>query len=150
MNLTPKQDNFCRLYIELGNASEAYRQAYDADDMNQNTVNKNASVLLENPKVATRLEQIRSEHMKRHNLTVGDLLKELEEARQAALGAENPQSSAAVAATMGKAKLLGLDKQVIDHQSSDGSMSPAKPAKDLTDEELAAELEKLGEKPANT
>ena len=55
----------------------------------------------------------------------------------------------AVAATMGKAKLLGLDKQVIDHQSSDGSMSPAKPAKDLTDEELAAELEKLGEKPAH-
>ena len=123
MNLTPKQDNFCRLYIELGNASEAYRQAYDAEDMNQNTVNKNASVLLENPKIATRLNQIRSEHMKRHNLTVGDLLKELEEARQAALGAENPQSSAAVAATMGKAKLLGLDKQVIDHQSSDGSMS---------------------------
>ena len=150
MNLTPKQDNFCRLYIELGNASEAYRQAYDADDMNQNTVNKNASVLLENPKIATRLNQIRSEHMKRHNLTVGDLLKELEEARQAALGAENPQSSAAVAATMGKAKLLGLDKQVIDHQSSDGSMSPAKPAKDLTDEELAAELEKLGEKPAHS
>lgn len=123
MNLTPKQDNFCRLYIELGNASEAYRQAYDAEDMNQNTVNKNASVLLENPKVATRLEQIRSEHMRRHNLTVGDLLKELEEARQAALGAENPQSSAAVSATMGKAKILGLDKQVIDHQSSDGSMS---------------------------
>ena len=150
MNLTPKQDNFCRLYIELGNASEAYRQAYDADDMNQNTVNKNASVLLENPKISTRLNQIRSEHMKRHNLTVGDLLKELEEARQAALGAENPQSSAAVAATMGKAKLLGLDKQVIDHQSSDGSMSPAKPAKDMTDEELAAELEKLGEKPAHS
>ena len=41
------------------------------------------------------------------------------------------------------------EKQVIDHTSSDGSMSPAKPAKDLTDEELAAELEKLGEKPAH-
>ena len=41
------------------------------------------------------------------------------------------------------------EKQVIDHQSSDGSMSPAKPAKDLTDAELAAELEKLGEKPAH-
>lgn len=61
--------------------------------------------------------------MRRHDLTVGDLLAELEEARQAALGAENPQSSAAVAATMGKAKILGLDKQVIDHKSSDGSMS---------------------------
>lgn len=59
--------------------------------------------------------------MRRHDLTVGDLLAELEEARQAALGAENPQSSAAVAATMGKAKILGLDKQIIDHRSSDGS-----------------------------
>lgn len=149
MGLTPKQEKFCLLYIELGNASEAYRQSYDAEDMNQNTVNKNASVLLENPKVATRLDAIRSEHMRRHDLTVGDLLAELEEARQAALGAENPQSSAAVAATMGKAKILGLDKQIIDHRSSDGSMSPAKPAKDLTDEELATELEKLGAKPAN-
>jgi len=42
------------------------------------------------------------------------------------------------------------ETQVIDNQSSDGSMSPVKPAKDLTDEELAAELEKLGEKPAHS
>jgi len=123
-NLTPKQESFCLLYIELGNASEAYRRSYDAEDMNQNTVNKNASVLLENTKIATRLDQIRKDHMRRHNLTVGDLLAELEEARQAALGAENPQSGAAVSATMGKAKLLGLDKQIIDHTSSDGSMTP--------------------------
>lgn len=123
MNLTPKQDNFCRLYIELGNASEAYRQAYDAEDSNDNVVSVNASRLLNDTKISLRLKQIRDEHMRRHSLTVGDLLAELEEARQAALGAENPQSSAAVAATMGKAKILGMDKQVIDHQSSDGSMS---------------------------
>lgn len=122
-NLTPKQDNFCRLYIELGNASEAYRQAYDAEDSNDNVVGVEANRLLDNPKIALKLKQIRDEHMRRHNLTVGDLLAELEEARQAALGAENPQSSAAVSATMGKAKILGMDKQVIDHQSSDGSMS---------------------------
>lgn len=35
------------------------------------------------------------------------------------------------------------DKQEIDHQSSDGSMSP-KQTKDLTDEELEAELAKYG------
>ena len=27
--LTPKQESFCLAYIETGNASEAYRQAYD-------------------------------------------------------------------------------------------------------------------------
>ena len=36
----------------------------------------------------------------------------------------NAQSSAAVAATMGKAKLVGLDKQIVDHTSSDGTMTP--------------------------
>lgn len=122
--LTPKQESFCQKYIELGNASEAYRQSYDADSMNENTVNRSAKELLDNPKITTRVNQIKREHKKRHNMTIDDLLLELEEARQAALGAENPQSSAAVAATMGKAKILGLDKQVIDHQSSDGSMKP--------------------------
>ena len=125
--LTPKQESFCQKYIELGNASEAYRQSYDADDMNTNTVNRKAKELLDNGKITARVEQIKREHKKRHNMTIDDLLLELEEARQAALGAENPQSSAAVAATMGKAKILGLDKQVIDHTSSDGSMSPPQP-----------------------
>ena len=141
--LTPKQESFCQKYIELGNASEAYRQSYDADSMNENTVNRSAKELLDNPKITTRVNQIKREHKKRHNMTIDDLLLELEEARQAALGAENPQSSAAVAATMGKAKILGLDKQVIDHTSSDGSMSPPQPltpesakaiSKDLDDE----------------
>lgn len=141
--LTPKQESFCQKYIELGNASEAYRQSYDADDMNTNTVNRKAKELLDNGKITARVEQIKREHKKRHNMTVDDLLLELEEARQAALGAENPQSSAAVAATMGKAKILGLDKQVIDHTSSDGSMSPPQPlspeAAKAIDEELEDE-----------
>lgn len=110
LKLTPKQENFCQLFIELGNASEAYRQAYDADSMNENTVNREAKRLLDNPKIATRLELIRKEHQTRHNLTVDDLLQELEEARKAAFEGDRVQVSAAVAATMGKAKLLGLDK----------------------------------------
>ena len=63
---------------------------------------------------------MKSGHAKRHELTIDDLVAELEEARTAALGAENPQSSAAVSATMGKAKLLGLvvDKQ--EHTGADG------------------------------
>ena len=37
--MTPKQEKFCQLYVELGNASEAYRQAYDASKMHAPTVN---------------------------------------------------------------------------------------------------------------
>lgn len=120
--LTPKQEKFCIVYLETGNASEAYRQSYDAENMSQNALNREASVMLDNPKIAQRLEQLRAPIIKKAQLTVEDLLRELEEARQLAIQTEAP--APAVSATMGKAKLLGLDKQVIDHQSSDGSMSP--------------------------
>lgn len=125
MKLTPKQESFCLAYLETGNASEAYRTSYDASKMKPESINVNASKLLADAKITLRLAELRQPIMQRHNVTVDSLVLELEEARQAALSAETPQSSAAVAATMGKAKLCGLDKQVIDLMSSDGSMSPA-------------------------
>lgn len=127
MSLTPKQEGFCTSYIETGNASEAYRLNYDASGMGKNALHVAASKLLDNPKVALRLAELRSVSAKRHAITVDDLIRELEEARAIALSAETPQTSAAVGATMGKAKLLGMDKQVIDHMSSDGSMRPVAP-----------------------
>ena len=47
-------------------------------------------------------------------------IRELEEARTAALTAESPQSSAAVAATMGKAKVLGMlvDKSEVKNEGN--------------------------------
>lgn len=140
LNLTPKQESFCQLYIELGNASEAYRQSYDADSMNENTVHRNASALMDNNKIATRLNQIRKEHSMRHNITVDTLLLELEEARKTALDAsklEKLQVAAAVSATMGKAKLLGLDKKIIDITTNGESINKtALDASKLTDEQL--------------
>ncbi|EAS1798047.1 terminase small subunit [Salmonella enterica] len=121
--LTIKQEAFCQAYIETGNASEAYRTAYAADKMKPEAVHVQACKLQDNPKIALRIKELRGEIKQRHNVTVDSLLAELEEARQKALSAEAPQSSAAVAATMGKAKLVGLDKQIIDHTSSDGTMA---------------------------
>ena len=112
--LTPKQENFCLAYIETGNASEAYRSAYDAENMKAETIHVKASELLSSDKVSVRVKELRDKAAKRNQITVDDLIRELEEARIAALTAETPQSSAATAATMGKAKLLGLDKQIIE------------------------------------
>lgn len=123
MNMTPKQIAFCQAYLETGDASEAWRRSYDASKSNKNSVNRRGHEMLQHSKVIAYLAEERAHIMARHRITVDDLLRELEEARAAALGADTVQSSAAVSATMSKAKLLGLDKQIIDHQSSDGSMS---------------------------
>ena len=145
MALTIKQEKFCMVYIETGNASEAYRQAYNCENMKEASINVNACKLLTDAKIAPRIKELKSGHVKRHELTIDDLVAELEEARTAALGAENPQSSAAVSATMGKAKLLGLlvDKQ--EHTGANGTaLIPS--AKQMTTDELKAELEALGVK----
>ena len=114
--LTEKQERFAQAFIECGeNATLAYRQSYTVDSMKPETVNRKAHDVARNGKVLARIEMLREQLAKRHNVTVDSLVAELEESRQRALNAETPQTSAAVAATMGKAKLMGLDKQVLEH-----------------------------------
>ncbi|HHW7520489.1 TPA: terminase small subunit [Mannheimia haemolytica] len=138
IELTPKQEAFCLAYIETGNASEAYRQAYETEEMKSETVHRKAKELMDNGKITARIEELKAEHAERHKLTVDDLLKELEEARILAREKENP--NAMTQATMGKAKLLGLDKQVIDHTSSDDSLKPQIQLTEGEFREIALEL----------
>lgn len=94
--MTPKQEQFARLYVETGNASEAYRQAYNTDNMKPETVTNEAYKLLQAPDISAMVDGLKAEARQRHAVTVDDLLHELERARAAALAAPTPQSSAAV------------------------------------------------------
>lgn len=134
--LTEKQEKFCQVYIETGNASEAYRKAYNAEKMKTETVNTKAFELLRNGKITDRVNELKERHAKRHDCTVDDLLAELEEARKIALQAETPQTSAAISATLGKAKLLGLDKKLIEHSGSIATL-------DLTNQLTENQLENI-------
>ena len=112
--VTEQQEKFAQAFVETGNASESYRRSYNSGKMAPATINSKASELLDNGAVTARIASLRQVHTKRHNVTVDSLIAELEEARIAALTADTVQASAATAATMGKAKLLGLDKQLIE------------------------------------
>ena len=114
--LTEKQELFAQKFIQCNeNATEAYRQSYGVGNMKPETVNRRGHDVAHNSKVLARIDHLRAEIAKRHNVTVDTLIKELDDARKCALAAETPQTSAAVAATMGKAKLMGLDKQILEH-----------------------------------
>jgi phage terminase small subunit len=106
--MTIKQELFAQAYIETGNASEAYKRAYNTQ-ANANTINRKASQLLKHPEVIKLLADLQAIHRQRHTITIDHILQELEQSRLLAL--ENIQCSAAISATMGKAKLLGLDKK---------------------------------------
>ena len=116
---TEKMELFCLAYIETGNASEAYRRSYNTANMADKTAQREGYNLLQNPLVQARIEELRTKVMERHEITVDTLLAELEEARL--LGKETGKASAMVTASMGKAKLLGLDKQIVELTGKNGA-----------------------------
>lgn len=148
-DMTPKQEQFARLYVETGNASEAYRQIYNTDNMKPETVTNEAYKLLQNPDITAMVDGLKEEARQRHAVTVGDLLHELEQARAAALAAPTPQSSAAVSATMGKAKMLGLlvDKAEIKAEAEISQVKQEEYTPPLTGDEMQQVMEAFLNKP---
>lgn len=116
--LTVKQDNFALKYVESGNASLAYRHAYDAKDMLPGSVWREASLLLKHPKVAQRIAELRAEAKEMLMVSLASVTEELELARSLAMETEQP--SAAVSASMGKAKLHGLITDKSEVAGKDG------------------------------
>jgi phage terminase small subunit len=58
MALTPKQEAFCLAYLKTGNASEAYRQAYNAANMKPETINNKASALIKKGEIGARITEL--------------------------------------------------------------------------------------------
>lgn len=90
----------------------------------------NASRLTRNDKVLTRISELQGRAAKRAEVTVQTIAEELEEARKLAIAEK--QSSAAVAASMGKAKLFGLIVEKHKHSGTIGTYDLSR----LSDDEL--------------
>jgi len=60
VDLTPKQEKFANLYVELGNAAEAYRRAYSSKAKPE-TLYPRASNLLASAKVSARVRELRKQ-----------------------------------------------------------------------------------------
>ena len=149
--MTPKQAAFVSEYMVDHNGTQAAIRA----GYSKRTARQQAVELLASGEVQQAIKVAETAAQQRNAITVDDLLSELEDARQ--LAKMEGQASAMVSATMAKAKMLGFDKP--QQQPSEAIQNiriirptrielVAPPAKDLTDEELAAELAKLGEHPS--
>ena len=110
-----KHEKFCQVWHECGNKSEAYRDSHpNSVKWKDATIHNKASELSKRGEIAARLEQLQKDGLDAHGVTMGSLIKELETCREIALACDNPQTSAAINAIMGKAKLVGLDKVIIE------------------------------------
>lgn len=110
-------DDYCQAWISNGNKqADAWRVAYPNSQVSGKGAQEKASKMHKMGKVQARIADLTVKAAEiaeeTHGVTVNSLLNELEEARE--LGKANAQTSACVAATMGKAKLCGLDVQKLE------------------------------------
>ena len=100
--MSPKQQRFAEEYVIDHNATQAAIRA----GYSPKTAYSQGQRLLKNVEVAEAVRAKEVRLSRKIEVTVAFLTEELEEARVLAM--ENGQASAAVQATMGKAKLHGL------------------------------------------
>ena len=125
MPLTPKQEKFVQVWHATGNKSEAYRQAYNCENMSEATINNKAYALSLEGEITARFAEHQKAAQKRNNVTVDTVSQMYFKAWKLAEEIKNP--AAMVSAASGMAKLHGLnapDKQHVDHSSTDGTMRP--------------------------
>ncbi len=131
--LTAKQAAFVSAYCS--NGSNATQAAITAG-YSKKTAKVTGCENLTKPNVARSIKEHTDKTSKRNEITVDSLIKELEEARVIALGLANPQTSAAINATMGKAKLTGLDqpegREGKEAQALDITFKVSEPIKEIT------------------
>ena len=111
MALTVRQEKFVNRYLECGNASEAYRYAYDCSKMKDKTVWEKASTMLSKDKVKARVDQLQAELQKVSDITKERILTELEAI---------------------------LDARITDYLEFDGRVIRFKDFKTLTDKQVKA------------
>lgn len=127
--LTAKQEKFAREVVKCGNQSEAYRKSYNVGKNTKiSTVNVKASQLMAKDKIRIRVEELQAKANERCIVTVESLTAELEEAR--AMAMKEGQAAAMTGASMGKARLHGLDVRKIDMNVSDNLADRVKAARD--------------------
>lgn len=128
--LTPKQEAFVLAYLETGNASEAYRRAYDCNGSSEAAINVNASKLLKNAKVALRLQVLQERSAKTATLSRAWVLEKLMRNVDKAIELEDVNGSNKALELLGKTDELQMfvERQNVTsdnrHHHSAESVSP--------------------------
>lgn len=70
-------EKFCQKYLETGNATEAYRLAFDTKETSsRNSFKVNAYRYMKDPRVCARIVQLEELHLERHKVTIDRVFAE--------------------------------------------------------------------------
>mgnify|MGYP001603918246 CR=1 FL=1 len=136
MKLSNQQEHFCQEYVKDSNATRSYKTAYNVNpETKDSSVWVNASKLLSNTKVTLRLSELKKALADKQLWTREMSVKTL---AKIAIKKENKPAEI-VSAVKELNAMHGYNAPTkLDHQSSDGSMTPKETNSDLITEALKA------------
>ena len=82
MALTPKQEKFAQGLFRKLSQAQAYREAYDAENMSNETIYNEASELAKNPEISMRVDQLNAEVAAMNMLSESYVIQNLMELQQ--------------------------------------------------------------------
>jgi len=106
MGLTPKQEKFCQGIVKGLSQADAYRDAYNCENMSDEAIYVNACKLAKDTNIMLRVDELRRTVTQEIKFTVADALKEFNEAQENLRLQNNWVGFGKI--TTEKAKLLGL------------------------------------------
>ena len=124
-----RREAFARAVAAGASATDAYEQAGYRRD------NGAACRLAQKPDVAARIAELQAIAAEKAAVTIESIAAELEAARQLAMTKD--QASAAVQASMGKAKLFGLLVEKRQHSGPGGGAIPVVDLTNASNEQLS-------------
>lgn len=131
-----RHERFARAWIKTGVAARAYLKA-GYEPTTRHALDVAASRLMTHVEVKRRIRELKKQMATRNRITVDSLVEELDEARVSAMALDQP--SAAITASMSKARLVGL---IVDRKEQG---APGDFQKLETEEQvLAAVTQQLG------
>lgn len=141
--LAPKRETFAQALAAGRNQTDAFRLAFpNSATWKDSTVWSKASTLAADAAVKARVAELRERAAKAAVFTLADHLRNLETISLAALQAKDFNAAARAEEARGKAS--GFYVQRTELTGKDGGPIETKQTRDLTDEELDAELLRHG------
>ena len=117
--LTYKQEKFSQNILLGMTQTDAYKDAYDAENMKDESIYCNASKLTSDAKVAQRIEELQEMQIERLSYTVDAHLKELEEIKLMSLC---PSGDKGIVNHSTAGKMVELKGKVLGHYTEKISM----------------------------
>lgn len=109
--LTPKQERFCQNIAKGMSQADAYRDAYNTENMKEETIWSASCRLMNDCKVTARVKELTAEAVKGIKYEVEDCFRETDEILQLAKMTDNLQIMLKAVEQKGKLKGLFKDKE---------------------------------------